>query len=350
MKPALLDLLRAPGTRDAVCLEQARRSGDEIESGVLRAADGRAYQIRDAIPRFTEMVDAGQAQTRDTFGFKWARRDTYDSDASRRRVADWCLERYGFASLDAWASYFEGFGRVLDVGCGSGLSSGVWLSSGGWSGQGMWVGLDVSTAVDVARARLAPVSSTHFVQGDALDLPFADGIFGAVFSEGVLHHTPSTRAALLSAARVLASGGEISFYVYRKKGAAREFTDDYIREAIRDLDDEAAWEAMRGLTRLGQALASMQATVTVPEAVPLLGIDAGPQDIQRFLYWNFVKLYWNDALSFEENVHINFDWFRPMYAHRQTAGQVREWCEEARLDVRRFNEQESGFTVIARKR
>jgi hypothetical protein len=107
---------------------------------------------------------------------------------------------------------------------------------------------------------------------------------------------------------------------------------------------------MRGFTRLGQALASVRATVDVPEAVPLLGITPGPQDIQRLIYWNFVKLYWNDALSFEENVHVNFDWFRPTYAHRQTAADVRAWCEEAALDVQRFNEQESGYTVIARKR
>jgi len=350
VKPGLLDILRAPGSLAPLCLEQASTSDDETESGVLRSPDGRSYQVRNAIPRFTRMDDEGQAQTRDTFGFKWAKRETYDSAASRERVSQWCLERYGFPSLDAWASYFSGFGRVLDVGCGSGLSSGVWLTSRGWSGRGMWVGLDVSTAVDVARARLAPVANTHFVQADALDLPFADGTFGAVFSEGVLHHTPSTRAALLSAARVLASGGEISFYVYRRKGPAREFTDDFVREAIRDLSDEEAWEVMRGLTRLGQALASLHATVDVPEAVPLLGIPAGPQDVQRLVYWHFVKLYWNEALSFEENVHINFDWFRPRYAHRQTAQDVRQWCEEASLEVRRFNEQESGYTVVARKR
>jgi arsenite methyltransferase len=350
VKPGLLDILRAPGNLASLCLEQASTSGDETESGLLRSADGRSYEVRNSIPRFTRLEDEGQAQTRDTFGFKWAKRETYDSEASRDRVSQWCLERYGFPTLGAWASYFTGFGRVLDVGCGSGLSSGVWLTSGGWSGQGMWVGLDVSTAVDVARARLAPIANTHFVQADALDLPFADGTFGAVFSEGVLHHTPSTRAALLSAARVLASGGEISFYVYRKKGPAREFTDDFIRDAIHGLSDEKAWDVMRGLTRLGQALASLHTTVDVLEAVPLLGIPAGPQDIQRFVYWNFVKLYWNDTLSFEENVHINFDWFRPHYAHRQSADEVRAWCQEASLDVRRFNEQDSGYTVVARKR
>jgi SAM-dependent methyltransferase len=350
VKAALLHILRAPGTLNTLCLEQATTSGDDTEAGILRCPAGRCFEIRGAIPRFTDLDDAGQAQTRDAFGFKWGRQDTYDSEASRERVAQWCLDRYGFPSVAAWASHFESFGRVLDVGCGGGLSSGVWLTSPGWTGAAMWVGVDLSTAVDVARARLGATPNTHFAQADALELPFADGTFGAVFSEGVLHHTPSTRSALLSAARVLASGGEMSFYVYRRKGPAREFTDDFVRDAIKGLSDEEAWEVMRGFTRLGQALARLHATVDVPEAVPLLGIAAGPQDVQRLIYWNFVKLYWNDTLSFEENVHVNFDWFRPTYAHRQTAAEVREWCGEAALEIRRFNEQESGFTVIARKR
>ncbi len=350
MKSELVGLLRAAGSRAPLRLDNPSGSNGEIESGLLRAPDGREYHVRGGIPRFTAMGDAGQAQTRDAFGFKWAKRDTYDSPASRQRMAEWLLERYGFASLDAWASHFEGLGRVLDVGCGSGLSSGTWLASAGWTGKGMWVGVDVSTAVDVARARLGAIANTHFVQADALDLPFADGTFNGVFSEGVLHHTPSTRAALLSAARVLASGGEFSFYVYRKKGPAREFTDDFVRDRLSGLGDEEAWEVMRGFTRLAQALASVRATVDVPEAVPLLGIAAGPQDVQRFVYWNFAKLYWNDAMSFEENVHVNFDWYRPVYAHRHTADEVRAWCAEASLDITRFDEQESGYTVIARKR
>jgi SAM-dependent methyltransferase len=350
VKPGLLEILRATGTRSPLRLEQATQAAGEIDSGILRTDDGRSFEVREGIPRFVEVDDAGQAQTRDAFGFKWAKRDTYDSPASRDRMARWLLERYGFATSDEWAAHFQGFGRVLDVGCGSGLSSGSWLTSSCWRGSAMWVGVDVSTAVDVARARLGGVQNSHFVQADALDLPFADGTFGAVFSEGVLHHTPSTRAALLSAARVLASGGECAFYVYRKKGPAREFTDDYVRSALQGLGDEEAWEVMRGFTRLAQALSSVDVTVDVPEAVPLLGIPAGRQHVQRFVYWHFAKLYWNDEMSFEENVHVNFDWYRPVYAHRQTAGEVRAWCEEAALEISRFDEQESGFTVVARKR
>lgn len=197
--------------------------------------------------------------------------------------------------------------------------------------------------------RLHDVAGTHYVQADALQLPFADGAFDTVFSEGVLHHTPSTRAALLSAARVVAKGGEFLFYVYRKKAPLREFADDYIRAEIAPLSDEQAWDAMRSLTRFGQALAEMKATVEVKEKVPLLGIEAGTFDVQRLLYYNVVKMYWNPTLSFEENVHVNFDWYRPRYAFRQTSDEVRTWCAEAGLDVRWFHEEESGFSVRAIK-
>ena len=94
---------------------------------------------------------------------------------------------------------------------------------------------------------------------------------------------------------------------------------------------------MRGFTRLARRCRRCEATVDVPEAVPLLGIAAGAQDVQRLIYWNFAKLYWNDEMSFEENVHVNFDWYRPVYAHRQTPDEVQAWCEEAALEVTRFN-------------
>ena len=122
MTESLLKILRAPGTYAALQFE-----GDSSSSGVLRAADGRSFDVRSGIPRFTEMEDAGQAQTRDSFGFKWARQDTYDSAASRERMGRWLVERYGFASIDDWAAHFSTFQRVLDVGCGGGLSSGTWL-------------------------------------------------------------------------------------------------------------------------------------------------------------------------------------------------------------------------------
>lgn len=340
MRPELLGKLADP-----LALRPLRQDGD-----VLRAEDGASYPIVRGIPRFVLTEDAGQTQTSNAFGFKWKKRDTYDSPAAKRSAAEWYLEKYGYASLDEWAAAFDGWGSVLDVGSGSGFSSSLWLESQRWTGRSMWVGVDISEAIDVARERLANVANTHFVQGDALQLPFRDGAFGAIFSEGVFHHTPSTRAALLSAVRVLAFGGEANFYVYKKKAPVREFTDDYVREQIASLGDEEAWDAMRSLTELGRVLSEAGATVELTMDVPALGIKAGTFDVQRLIYWNFAKLYWNPALEFEENVHINFDWYRPRYAHRQTEAQVREWCEEAGLTIHRLHDSEAGYTVRAVKR
>ncbi|HVT05054.1 MAG TPA: methyltransferase domain-containing protein [Thermoanaerobaculia bacterium] len=351
MKLSLLEKLADPIERKPLSLESSN-SGTEtfIENGILRAVDGATYPIVDGIPRFVLTGDIGQAQTSKAFGFKWKKRDTYDSPAARKAAADWYLEKYGFDSLDAWAAYFDSRASVIDIGSGSGFSSSLFLESRRWTGRAMWVGVDISEAIDVAAERLASMPNTHFVQGDALQLPFGLASFDTVFSEGVLHHTPSTRQALLSAASVLASGGEANVYVYKKKAPLREFTDDFIREQIAPLSDEEAWDAMRSLTELGQALHATHATVDLAVDVPLLGIKAGKHDVQRLIYWNFAKLFWNADLAFEENVHINFDWYRPRYAHRQTEQQVRAWCEEAGLVIQRLHDSEAGFTVRAVKR
>ena len=66
----------------------------------------------------------------------------------------------------------------------------------------------------------------------------------------------------------------------------------------------------------------------MPEDVPLLGIKAGRYDVQRLIYWNVAKLFWNAEMTFEENNHLNFDWYAPRYARRQTEDEVRRWYEE----------------------
>jgi hypothetical protein len=157
----------------------------------------------------------------------------------------------------------------------------------------------------------------------------------------------STEHALKSLVPLLRPGGELMFYVYRRKSPVREFTDDHVRARISPLPPNEAWELLRPLTALGEALANLHAEIDVPEPIDVLGIPAGRYDVQRLVYWHFAKMFWRDEMTFEENLHVNFDWYHPRYAHRQTAAEVRRWCDEAGLAVNRFHEEESGFTVRA---
>ena len=344
MKRQLMEILVDPVSGTDLQLEIRDERDGEIVSGSLIGADGD-YAIVDAIPRFVRTEDPGQKQTQASFAFKWTNPAGFGSPGMQQVVGDWIVERYGFTSAAEMRAWFGARDRVLDAGCGAGLATTGWIDEEWTSERAEYVGVDISNAIDVAASRVGDYPRTHFVQADILQLPFRDGVFDAIISEGVLHHTPSTEKAFKSLVRLLAPNGEIMIYVYKRKAPLREFTDDYVRNLVQGLPPEKVWELLRPLTALARELSHLKAIVTVPEDVPLLEIPAGSYDVQRLIYWYFAKMFWNDAMSFEENNHVNFDWYAPTYAHRHTREEVQAWFETSGLEVVRFNEQEAGFTV-----
>jgi ubiquinone/menaquinone biosynthesis C-methylase UbiE/uncharacterized protein YbaR (Trm112 family) len=347
MDARLLDMLVDPDTLTPLLLQPPSSANQPGATIKLISASGRTYPIIAGIPRFVDDVGADQRTVADSFDFKWRRTGSYGSAGMRRESRDWMLQRYGFGHADEMRGWLESRGRIVDIGCGSGYSTSLWMDS--WAGD-LYVGVDISNAAELAQERLGAFPGTAFIQADALNLLFSDGTFNAAIAEGVFHHTPSTRTAIRSAARVLSSGGELLFYVYARKSPIREFTDDHVRAALAPMTADEAWTALEPLTRLGQILAELKATVDVHEDVPILGIPAGRYDIQRLLYWHFAKMFWNAAYTFEENVHVNFDWYRPRYAHRQSEGEVRAWCDEAGINITHFDVDPAGYTVRGVKR
>jgi len=98
--------------------------------------------------------------------------------------------------------------RALDVGCGGGHFT---LDVAAREPSAELVGLDLSPEqVERARRRGAQLSDrVSFVEGSALELPFAADSFDLVFSLGSLKHWPSAEQGLRECARVLAPGGEL---------------------------------------------------------------------------------------------------------------------------------------------
>jgi arsenite methyltransferase len=322
---------------------QAPAEGEEI---VMR---GRRYVLRGGLLREREALSATQGQTSEAFAYKWRKRDTFESEAVQERARRWLIERYGpIDSPEFWAEHGER-PLLVDAGCGAGYSALAVFAD--VLPLVRYLGVDVSGAVDVAAQRFSE-RGLHgaFMQADITALPLDEDSVDVIFSEGVLHHTDSTRDALRSLARLLRRGGRMMFYVYRRKGPLREFSDDLIRERLGAMSPDEAWEAIMPLTRLGRALGELRTVVNVPQDVELLGIPAGPIDIQRLFYWHVVKAYYDEDLDLEELAHINFDWFAPRNAHRQSPEEVRRWCAESGLELEREDVQEAGITIVARKR
>jgi SAM-dependent methyltransferase len=106
--------------------------------------------------------------------------------------------------------------RVLDAGCGHGRYLRAFAALGA-----QVVGLDAGRGPELAGAPTDDPAIT-LVQGSVLRLPFRDGAFDLVFSDGVIHHTPDARAAFLELARAVKPGGALYVWVYPREGRLRE--------------------------------------------------------------------------------------------------------------------------------
>lgn len=296
-------------------------------------------------------LSSSQTQTKDTFGFKWKKRETYESPAVQQEWRRWLFEKYfdnDPARLAELLDVRHGSKSILDAGCGSG-GSGL-LLFGEHLQDHHYFGVDISEAVEVARERFAERGiPAQFAQSDLNSIPESYGQFDIIFSEGVLHHTDSVETAIARLSKRLKPGGKFLFYVYSKKAPIREFTDDLIRDAIASMDNEEAWQALEPLTKLGETLGRLNIEIEIEDDIPYLGITKGKHNLQRLFYYKICKAYYRPDYTIDEMNHINFDWFRPRNCFRHTPEEIRSFCEAAGLTVERLFVEESGISVIAAK-
>ena len=325
---ALLELPKVVGENQEITLRGVDLC---LDNGVMRAK--------------TVMSDR-QRQTEQVFGFKWQKRDTFESDVASQAMLKWSNERYRQAT--EWFPVREQPYVILDAGCGAAYTGLQYFRP--IFDRIRYLGADISAAVDVAQTRMQDAGAdAAFMQCDLTLLPLPPGSLDAIFSEGVLHHTDSTRGAIHSLAPLLKPGGLFMFYVYRRKGPIREFTDDYIREKMQGMAPEDGWKAMEPITRLGKLLGDLDIEIDVPERIDLLDIDAGKINLQRFFYWHILKCFYRPDYSLDEMNHINFDWYAPKNAFRQSPEEVRAWCSQAGMEVLHERVEESGITIVAKK-
>jgi len=106
--------------------------------------------------------------------------------------------------------------RVLEIGPGAGGHSALFASYGA-------IMTSVDITYDRARATQAKfdlmddrAAGCQALQSDGEHLPFKDGVFDIVYSNGVLHHTPDTGKAIEEVLRVLKPGGDAVIMLYCK--------------------------------------------------------------------------------------------------------------------------------------
>lgn len=104
--------------------------------------------------------------------------------------------------------------RVLEIGSGAGAHSAFLASKGAFISS---VDLTLDRVMATAGKLDRVDGECHIaLQADAENLPFPDGHFDIVYSNGVLHHTPHTEKAVNEVHRVLKTGGYAAIMLYAR--------------------------------------------------------------------------------------------------------------------------------------
>jgi SAM-dependent methyltransferase len=343
MRTTLLDLLACPHDQTTMRLADPSEDG-QIETGKLECERGHGYEVREGVPRLAGAA-ARQEGTFESFSAKWAQVSPDELEQRFAQQYRWYVERYGFGSEAGLKKFLKGRKTILEAGTGLGGDAARFAKLC----KAEVIGLDLSEGIVGAQQHWAGPKNLHYVQGDILDLPFRPESFDFVSSDQVIHHTPDAPRAFGELARLLRPGGHLAVYVYRVKAMLRELADTELRKVTTAMSVEECMEFSEQITELGRELSRTGAKVKLEKGVPLLGIEPGEHDVQRLIYWTFLKAFWNDEFSERLNALVNFDWYHPPYASRHTEEQVRGWCADAGLEVEHVDLSESGISVLARR-
>ena len=195
-------------------------------------SNARAEELRGAVRRAYRLVAAG-AEGRFPYpvGRESAQRLGYEAEWLDAAPADVVARFVGVGNPFTIARPRSG-DRVLDVGCGCGLDvfvAGVLAGSGGRA-----VGIDITPEMlELPRSLLGrgPVGNLEFRVADVESLPFEDGEFDLVISNGALNLAPDKDRAFRELYRVLRPGGTFAV-------ADLLVTETVPAEVLQDLD---AW-------------------------------------------------------------------------------------------------------------
>ncbi|WDZ96602.1 class I SAM-dependent methyltransferase [Herbaspirillum sp. WKF16] len=283
--------------------------------------------------------------TRQSFQDKWEKNTELAFDQTADEGSDifnWIVTRNGLVDGAGLSAFLNGKKRILDAGCGNGRVTAM-LRRYSDPQKTEVVGIDL-VAAQIAKANLAGAVNVAFHDKDLLGDLSDIGTFDFIYCQEVLHHTSDPRGAFGNLVGILSDDGEIAIYVYKQKAPVREFVDDFVRDRIAALSYEDAYKACEQITELGKVLSDLKVTVNVP-GVDVLGIEAGEYDLQRFIYHFFMKCFWNNEFSKNDNVVINYDWYHPQLCSRHTMEEVLEWFSANQLSVVHAHEDHYGITV-----
>ncbi|WP_435641545.1 class I SAM-dependent methyltransferase [Micavibrio aeruginosavorus] len=282
-----------------------------------------------------------QNSTNEAFSKKWlGYNDSGEKEKWFSMQKKWYLDLYGFSSEWEFADFLSTKKYIYDAGCGMGYKA-AWFAE--LSPNSIVVGIDFSETAKLAAETYKGIDNLFFLQADIAERIFKEGSIDYVSCDQVIMHTENPEKTFAELSRVTKPDGQFSCYFYAKKALPRELVDDFFRNHCANMTHDSLMEMSEQLTELGKRLSALNVSFDAP-AIPALGIKGGEIDIQRFVYWNFLKCYWNEDMGQDTSVITNYDWYSPSNARRFSKEEVQNLVSTNKLHTLSFHEEEACYS------
>lgn len=278
MQLKALDYLACPHCGGELALQSASGDEQEILEGSLQCrADCGTYPIQSGVPRLLpELVRSEnasecdvQAHTGASFGNQWEmfRYGSTTWGITEEERIDIVLHELNWKREDLRGK------TILDAGCGNGTLSRALVDLGATV-----VALDLSNSVFRAyEHRNAP--GLHFVQGNLFFPPLKPGVFDAIYSCGVFHHTPDTRRCFDALVPTLKTDPSARYFVwlYAKRHPLFQVTVEPLMSLTRRLPSWALVPTCKVLSPPVEAASRALTTLGILEQAPRTRLDRAIQ-------------------------------------------------------------------------
>ena len=286
-------------------------------------------------------VAKNQNQTSGIFSDKWKDVEKYDDVEKLYEFQfDWFLKLYGFETEIQLKEFLKNSNTIVDTGCGLGYKA-AWFAK--LAPHATVIGIDISDSLFLAAKNFNQLPNLFFLKGDIARTGLKNNVIDFTVCDQVIMHTEIPEDTFRHLTNVTSIGGEFACYVYSKKALPRELVDDYFRLQTHNISSDKMWEFSNQLTQLGKNLSDLKVSFECPD-IPALGIKGGEYDVQRFIYWNFLKCFWKEDWSFDLNKCTNYDWYAPSNAKRFSKDEFQSMILDNQLTILFFHIEEACYS------
>lgn len=344
MKHRLMDILCCPYCKGKFFLKIFDKKSEEIVEGILLCDCGKIFPIINFIPRiYLNAIKEDGPFIKKYYNYVKGSLDENNTDSRHETKNQKNKESFEFE----WFNYRVEMGNeqkifleetqisadsfnnklVLDVGCGMGRYTRIPVQLGAEV-----VGMDLGLSVNKAYENLKTFGNCHIIQADLMFPPFADATFDIIYSLGVLHHTPDTKAAFNSISGLVKEKGDVSVWVYGKAGNYTDFITNPLRSDRKKFEkilykvpvSYVFWLAVRSRELFSDLLRFFTTRIPLKSVYYFCHILSLLGKIPVLKYFSFSVLP-----NWKARVWENFDWLSPQFQNHHTKEEVISWFTNA---------------------